>query len=267
MFAYNTVHQGDCREVLKRFAAESFDMALTDPPYLVGYRDRRGRTVANDDNAQDILRAFDGMYRVLKPNTVCISFYGWMHIDAFAAARRRAGFRVIGHIVWCKSYPSKVSALRYRHEPAYLLAKGYPAPPRQLLDDVRVWQYSGNQHHPTEKSVAILKPLIEAFSPAGGAVLDPFAGSGSTLLAALAAGRRYCGVELEAEHCATIRGRLSRAGAPPHPVTALSDLERTFEGYGRWLAARGWRLPGSLLADAAMSDAASAGPEAAAGAP
>ena len=258
MFAYNTVHQGDCRKVLKRFPTDSFDFVLTDPPYFVNYRDRSGRTVANDRDNLGILSAFDDVHRVLKPDILCISFYGWGSVDAFFRAWRHAGFRVIGHIVWCKSYPSKVGMLRFRHEQAYVLAKGRPAQPRKLLDDVQPWQYSGNRHHPTEKSVAILKPLIESFSPPGGAILDPFAGSGSTLIAAALAGRRYCGVELEAQHCATVRERLAHIGSPRRFITALNELESAFQGYSRWLAARGCTLPASLLAPPAHTDAAAA---------
>jgi len=74
---------------------------------------------------------------------------------------------------------------------------------------VQPWIYSGNRSHPTEKSVDILKPLIKAFTKPGQVVLDPFAGSGSTLAAAALAGRGYLGVELEAKYCELIDRRLA----------------------------------------------------------
>ncbi|MDF0523381.1 DNA methyltransferase [Bradyrhizobium yuanmingense] len=52
------------------------------------------------------------------------------------------------------------------------------------IDDVREWHYSGNRLHLTQKPITVLKPLIEAFCPALETVLDPFCGSGSTLVAA-----------------------------------------------------------------------------------
>jgi DNA modification methylase len=70
-------------------------------------------------------------------------------------------------------------------------------------------QYSGNIAHPTEKAVSILKPLIQSFSRPGDVVLDPFTGSGSTLIAAALSGRHYVGIELEGkylEHAARSRG-------------------------------------------------------------
>ncbi|MRE16345.1 DNA methylase, partial [Escherichia coli] len=64
------------------------------------------------------------------------------------------------------------------------------------LPDVLGCKYSGNRHHPTEKPVTSLQPLIESFTHPNAIVLDPFAGSGSTCVAALQYGRRYIGIEL-----------------------------------------------------------------------
>lgn len=58
--------------------------------------------------------------------------------------------------------------------------KGRPALPQKPLPDVLGWKYSGNRHHPTEKPVTSLQPLIESFTHPNAIVLDPFAGSGST---------------------------------------------------------------------------------------
>jgi site-specific DNA-methyltransferase (adenine-specific) len=150
--------------------AASVDLVVTDPPYGVRYRDRLNRTIANDDNPERILGAFNDVYRVLKPDTFCVSFYGWNRADAFLTAWRRAGFVPVGHLVWQKNYASSRGFLEARHEQAYLLAKGRPAKPARPLSDVRPWQYSGNSIHPTEKAVSILRPLIESFSKPGGVV-------------------------------------------------------------------------------------------------
>lgn len=91
---------------------------------------------------------------------------------------------------------SKSAFVGYQHESAYILAKGRPALPAQPLADVQSWHYTGNRHHPTEKPVSSLRPLIESFTQPGSIVLDPFAGSGSTCVAAALSGRRYIGIEL-----------------------------------------------------------------------
>jgi DNA modification methylase len=204
----NTILNGDCIDILPQFGDESVDFILTDPPYIAGYRSRTNETLRNDDNAAWLVPSFAEMHRVLKDDACAISFYGWPKVDLFFAAWKQAGFRIAGHIVFRKRYASKTAFLQYRHEAAYLLVKGNPAFPAAPLPDVMDWTYTGNKHHPTQKSIHVLKPLIEAFTKPGDLVLDPFAGSGSTCLAAHRTGRGYIGIELDAIYHATARQRL-----------------------------------------------------------
>lgn len=205
----NTIIQGDCTAVLKSLPDGNADFVLTDPPWLVRYRDRAGRAVINDDNPDGVLPAFGDIYRVLKPNSFCVCFYGWNRVDAFFRAWTQAGFKPVGHIVWRKNYASRTGFLKAHHEQAYVLAKGRPPAPAQPIEDVQPWEYTGNRAHPTEKAVSILGPLIRCFSRPGDLVLDPFAGSGSACVAAALAGRRYCGIEIEPRYCAHARKRLA----------------------------------------------------------
>lgn len=199
---------GDCLVAMPQLDRESVDFILTDPPYLVNFRDRSGRSIANDVDGHWLMPAFAEMYRVLKRDSLCISFYGWNKVDQFYEAWKAAGFRVVGHLVFPKTYASKTGLVKYQHESAYVLAKGRPAPPAQPIADVLAWQYSGNRHHPTEKPVGCLRTIIDAFTKPGDTVLDPFAGSGSTCVAARDLGRRYIGIELDANYYAAAKSRL-----------------------------------------------------------
>ena len=210
----NGVTHGDCVDIMAHLPAASIDFVLTDPPYLVRYRDRSGRRIINDDNDAWLKPAFAQIHRVLKPNTLCASFYGWNKTDVFMTAWREAGFRIVGHIVFRKPYASKARYLSYTHESAYLLARGFPRPPECAPPDVIDWHYSGNRLHPTQKPVQSLKPLIAAFTKPGEIVADPFSGSGSTLVAAHELGRQYIGIDLDAGHHRTARQRLSELTAP-----------------------------------------------------
>src|ERR1700674_2318512 len=99
----NSVIQGDCTAILKTLPAESAEFVLTDPRYFVRYKDRAGRTIRNDGYpGQQVLHAFRDVYRVLKPDRLCVSFYGWNRVDAFFAAWKGAGFTPVGHIVFSK---------------------------------------------------------------------------------------------------------------------------------------------------------------------
>jgi site-specific DNA-methyltransferase (adenine-specific) len=210
----NSIASGDCIEVMRSLPWASVDFILTDPPYLVNYRDRSGRSVANDGNDGAWLKpAFRQMHRVLRPDSLCVSFYGWNKVDLFMDAWKSAGFSVVGHIVFRKRYGSNARFLSYRHESAYLLAKGRPPLPGSPVPDVLDWEYSGNRLHPTQKPVQPLKTLIEAFTKPGDVVLDPFCGSGSTLVAAHELGRQFIGIELDEQHHRTASSRLAQREA------------------------------------------------------
>jgi site-specific DNA-methyltransferase (adenine-specific) len=206
----NSITRGDCIEVMREMPANSVDFILTDPPYLVNYRDRDGRTILNDSKVDWLKPAMCEAYRVLKQNRVAVMFYGWTKVDAFFDAWKSAGFQPVGHIVFRKAYSSKSRFFNYQHEQAYLLAKGRPPLPKQPLADVMDMPYSGNKLHPTQKPVVALAPLVRSFTLLGELVLDPFAGSGSSCAAALLTGRRYIGIEMDDMHFQQAVGRMDR---------------------------------------------------------
>lgn len=206
----NTILHGDCVEVMRQMAAGSIDFILSDPPYLVNFRDRTGRSLQNDTDANWLKPAMAEAYRVLKQNRLMLCFYGWPRAEKFMEAWRSAGFRPVGHLIFRKSYTSKAKFLKYQHEQAYLLAKGNPSLPRNPLPDVQRLIYTGNKLHPTQKAVASLAPVIRTFTLPGDLVLDAFCGSASTCAAALLTGRKYVGIELDAEYHRAAADRMSR---------------------------------------------------------
>ena len=206
----NRVITGDCLKLLPLLPASSVDMVLTDPPYLVNYHSRDGRGVPNDDTDAWLLPAFTELYRVLKRDRFCISFCGFTHAEKFLLAWKAVGFRVLEHLIWRKRYPSSTGFVRRYHEQAYLLAKGEPRRPRMLVPSVLDWRYTENRLHPTQKPVGALMPLILAYSEPRDIVLDPFAGSGSTAVAAEILGRRFIAIEMSEQYARAARERLQR---------------------------------------------------------
>lgn len=225
----NTIAQGDCIEIMRQMPANSVDFILTDPPYLVNFRDRQGRTLQNDTNADWLRPAMQEAFRVLKQNRLMLCFYGWPRAEKFLEAWREAGFRPVGHLVFRKSYTTKATEfLRYQHEQAYLLAKARPAMIGAPLADVQRLPYTGNKLHPTQKAVMSLVPIVRAYSLPGDVVLDAFCGSGSTCAAALLTGRRYIGIELDSEYqraaserMTRIRERIARRSSPSFPTECI----------------------------------------------
>lgn len=206
----NTILHGNCIEKMRDLPDNSVDFILTDPPYLVNYRDRNGRSIQNDAKDDWLRPAMREAYRVLKQDRVAIMFYGWTKVDAFFAAWKSAGLRPVGHIVFRKTYVSKTRFLSYQHEQAYLLAKGKPSLPGRPIADVIDMPYSGNKLHPTQKSVRALAPLVRSFTLPGELVLDPFAGSGSTCATATLCSRQYLGIELDPVYFEQAARRMER---------------------------------------------------------
>ena len=207
----NRITHGDCLTVMPTMPSESVDLVLTDPPYLVNYRPRDGRRCPNDDDPTWLVPAFQELFRVLKSDSFCACFSGWPWIDRFMRAWKRAGFRAVSHLVWVKPYPSRHGYTSSYHEVGFLLAKGRPPRPAEPLRDVLPWKYTGNRLHPNQKPVIALTPLIQTYSRPGGIVLDPFAGSGSTGIAARACNRQFIIIEKDWNYYQIARRRLERA--------------------------------------------------------
>lgn len=204
----NKIIEGDSAKLLGNLPEGVIDLIVTDPPYLVNYRDRSGRQLRNDDNPAGVLPVFAPMARAMTRDSYAVVFAGWSALPQFSAAWEQGGLRIVGQFVWAKRYASRRGFAKYRHETAYLLAKGKPPQPTRPLPSVMNWVYSGNKRHPTEKAVDILAPLIRCFSKPGDLVCDPFSGSGSTSVATALNGRDYLGIDIDPAHVATARARL-----------------------------------------------------------
>ncbi|MEO0375468.1 MAG: DNA methyltransferase [Cyanobacteria bacterium P01_A01_bin.17] len=213
---------GDCLNALRYLPKHSVDVILTDPPYGVNYRDRIGRSIANDVNLSWLQPAFAEMYRVLAPDSYAVCFYGFNRVDEFMSAWKSAGFRIAGPLAFVKEYASnkgKRSHTARCHENAVLLTKGNPpksaTPPR----DVYTFDYSGNRLHPTQKPLATMRQLVQDFSKPGDTVLDPFCGSGTTAHAAILENRDFYTVELDPVYFGKARERLAEVAMPkPKPI-------------------------------------------------
>ena len=107
---------GNCVQIRAGLPNRCANFMLTDPPYVCNYRDRHGRTIANDTGTDWLEPAFHEIYRLMKPDTLCVRFYGWTALEAFLTAWKLAGFRRVGHIVFCKDYSSRTGLLQAKHE-------------------------------------------------------------------------------------------------------------------------------------------------------
>ena len=207
--------QGDCLEVMQGMADESIACCITDPPYGVSWqsnrRNKKHDLIENDgDSLEWVEPVFKEIYRVLKKDSLCVSFYGWPEVDKFLSAWKSVGFTPKSHLVWVKDQMGLGWFARAKHESAYLLAKGSPSKPQNAPADVFSWRGTGNLLHPTQKPVEAILPLLKAYTKEGDLILDPFMGSGTTLVAAKYLGRSATGIEISEKYCEVARNRLAQ---------------------------------------------------------
>lgn len=210
---------GDALEVLGAWDNAVIDAVITDPPYLVKYQGKyRAHTpIAGDADASWVAPVFREIYRVMKPDTFCVSFYGWPQADVFVRAWRECGFRLISHLIFVKNQMGLGYYTRTKHEQAYLLAKGHPPYPEHALPDVYPMTRVRKPLHQNEKPQDALGALVALVSKPGDLILDPFAGSGSTGLAAVSAGRRFLGIEIDPTYAHIASDRLGLTVSAPDP--------------------------------------------------
>jgi DNA modification methylase len=187
-----TIYHGDCREWMPEA-----DVIVTDPPYGIGYvgRRRRGTAITGDDEPFDPAHLIEAH----RPTVL----FGAV---AFAARLPASA----GWIVWDKVAPH----FDRRPREAELAWTNFLTSPRIL----RVFWTGGinyrNEHgtdaplHPAQKPVALMTAVL-GITPSG-SVLDPYMGSGSTLLAAKQCGRKSIGIEIEERYCEIAAARCSQ---------------------------------------------------------
>ena len=150
------------------------------------------------------------LWRTLKDDSLCITFYGWPSADVFFDAWYRPGFRPVSVLVLVKGNWGLGYYTRAQHEQAYLLAKGHPKKPEAAISDVFLCDTIAQQLHPNQKPLPAISRLVATFSQENGVIIDPFCGSGTTLVAARNLGRRAVGIEIEERYCELTATRLSQ---------------------------------------------------------
>lgn len=235
-----TLWHGDCRDVLPTLSpGPPPGCAVADPPYgetsLIWDRWQDGwidaLTAALPQNAP--LWCFGSMRMFLDHAT---EFRGWqLAQDVVWEKHNGSGFhtdrfrRVHEHVLqwyrgpWDKVYRQPVTTpdttarqVRRKNRPPHtgdIGASTYRSEdggPRLARSVLKVRSCHGHAVHPTQKPLGIIDPLLRYSLPPGGTVLDPFAGSGSTLVAAREAGYSAIGIEADEAYCEKAANRLAQ---------------------------------------------------------
>lgn len=228
-------HQS-CFEYLRTIETGSVSLVLIDPPYEVsrdtnfasgeatGRNTDRFRVSMDfgdwDNNFTGLGDIIKECYRVLKKGGTMICFYDLWKITTLKDYFEAAKFKQIRFIEWLKTNPvplnSKTNYLTNTREIAVIGVKG-GSPVFHSEYDNGVYRYpichDKGRFHPTQKPVALLEDLIRKHSNEGDLVLDCFAGSASTAVAAYNQNRDFIGCEISDEYYDKAILRLQNIGA------------------------------------------------------
>ena len=235
-----TLLHGNCMGLLNQFDFK-FDMIFADPPYFLsndGISFQSGKIVSvnkgewdkgkSTDEINDFnMRWLSACRDKLKDNgTIWIS--GTYHnIFSVATALKSLGYKILNVVTWAKTNPPPNISCRYfTYSTEFVIwARKSPKVPhrfnyelmkllndgKQLTDVWRLpaiarWEKSCGKH-PTQKPLALLTRIILASTDENNWILDPFAGSSTTGIAACLTGRRYLGIEKEKEFVVISKNR------------------------------------------------------------
>ena len=230
------IYCGDCRDILKFIPDRSIDLVFADPPFNVGKDygesgDNRFEKLPDTGSIYVMLiaRHLEKFYPMLGSRGVFINELHWRNVSASHSKRSFwSSYQPILLYGKTESYIFNTYGLRRKIKKENLRWGGYSTSPQgQYLDywDDIPFVYAGSVHHPE----AILKPnsnekahpcqmptelasrAILFSSNLGTLILDPFLGSGTTLVCAKKLGRKGIGIEIEEKYCQIAKNRLSQS--------------------------------------------------------
>ncbi len=229
----DVIYNEDCLQGMRRLPDGCVDLCVTDPPYdLKGTRGGGAFGTRSADGSKgrayhaelspfsagfhnDVLDEVCRLCRIPNIYVFC-SKDQVLQLLRFAEARR-LNWDILA---WHKTNPVPTCSNKYLSDTEYVIfMRGRGARVYGTYDTKRKWWL---QHvnaadkrlygHPTVKPLNIVRQLIVNSSEAGGVILDPFIGSGTTAVAALMEGRHYIGFEVDADYCRTAMRRIEDAG-------------------------------------------------------
>lgn len=210
---------GDCNELLDTVKDNSIDLLLTDPPYGIDYQscrskaDRKRKVIGDKQPCVDFIAKLP---RLLKDTGAALIFTRWDKQQYTIDALDAAGIKAKSVIIWDKCCHGmgnlKQEYGRMYESIVFAPMKRFVFPNKRPTDIIRVPKISPNKLiHPCQKPVDLIEQLINQVSYAGATVCDPFMGFGTTGIACASSGRRFLGIELDAEYFSIAQQRIESA--------------------------------------------------------
>jgi site-specific DNA-methyltransferase (adenine-specific) len=200
--------------------ARSVDFVFTDPPYGISRKSTfkekgiKRLGISTQFGAWDIgcpvllKDCAREWYRLLRPGGGAFVWYDLWKLESLSTVLKAAGFVQIRFVEWLKENPvplnSQTNYLTNAREVAVFAVKGgkptFKAKYHNGIYRAGIHHDGGERLHPTQKSIAITRQILEIHTRPGDVVLDCFAGSATHLIAAEQMGRKVLGCELDASY-------------------------------------------------------------------
>lgn len=233
-----TLYRGDALAVLRELPDASVDAVITDPPYSSGGAFRGDRTTdptAKYVPTKEVVNfhpTFTGdnrdarsygywcalwlseCLRVTKPGGVALMFTDWRQLPTTTDALQAGGWVWRGVVVWDKTGGIRPTSGRFRQQAEFVVWGSNGPMPVDYTEASHPGVFTHapfrGKEHIAGKPEKLMRDLL-AIVPAGGTVLDPFMGSGTTGMSAVSTGRRFIGCELAAHYAAVAERRIRSA--------------------------------------------------------
>lgn len=218
------LYLGDCREVLPTIAPGA--ICISDPPYNIGTpqltvdTSRGSRVVGGDFGSFDNDAPEPVEWFPLLPVDLAVCFYGSKGIGRLIQAAGDTGWETVQDFHWCKTnppVPMRSVGFSWGTETGYVFRRNGTKHKHNNEAGISPnWKTtpicggSERSEHPTQKPLSVMKWLVNHWSFPGDTILDPFAGSGTTLVAAKHLGRKAIGIEKNERYCEIAVYRLSQ---------------------------------------------------------
>ncbi len=237
----------EASQVARLMNGEKADMVFTDPPYgdfVGGFRTKaaserssvpgkrglvkRVTTIANDGAIEDFSECFTVIDPHLVANCTKMVFFKWNKWEQIKAACQHWG-EPSAVCVWDRE---RFASAFFRFNPVheFVFHWGSQEDKRKECALTNVWrgkkELENKELHPTVKPLEIIQPAIEVCSSVGENILDPFLGSGSTLIACEKTNRKCFGMEIDPIYCGVILDRWAKfTGKDPHREDGIAWSE------------------------------------------
>lgn len=231
------IEHNNAKDFLSKFEDNSIDLILTDPPYIIsrksGFKNKGKKGIERfristdfgawdnmdiDEHNQMLFEFFEVAYKKLRSGGTIIIWYDIWKLETLKQLMESVSkeYKMFRFIEMLKKNPvpvnSKAIYLSNAREVAIVaVKKGKPTFNSSYHNGVfsyPIHRDGGKRIHPTQKSLKLMIELIEIHSNEGDLIVDPFSGSGTTVLAAKLLNRRATGCELDKEMCGLANARI-----------------------------------------------------------